>query len=158
MRFPVVTGGNLEGRNLILPQDFEGEYNVVTLLFQRSQQLDVMTWRTPLDGLRFTFPSVPVYEMTVFQYQPYWRQMYQDANLRRSLNRQQRATTLSVYVDLGDFNRSLDIPTVSSIYTMLIDRSGDIHWRSQGRCDQTRILSLTKAVRQHASSPVAAVR
>src|SRR5689334_7709072 len=43
-RFPHVEGKNLEGKQFVLPADFDGKYNVVLIAFHREQQNDVDTW------------------------------------------------------------------------------------------------------------------
>lgn len=60
--FPTVQGGDLTGRQMVLPRDFEGEVNIVLVAFRREQQFLIVSGIPaiqPLETkyLRFTFTS-----------------------------------------------------------------------------------------------------
>ena len=44
MKFPTAKGSNLQRKKLSLPQDFDGELNIVLIAFERWQQNTVDTW------------------------------------------------------------------------------------------------------------------
>jgi len=133
MNFPMLAAENSEGRRFMLPQDFEGAYNVVVITFQQRQQSDVETWLPLLHRLSSHYEALHHYLLPTIQFLSDCQHEFLDvsANFRLSAQRP-FANTLRLYVDLNDFNRALDIPTVSQIYTFLLDSSGRVLWRASG--------------------------
>jgi hypothetical protein len=67
MRFPTVTGANLQRKKLSLPQDFQGELNLVFIAFQQWQQTQVDTWIPFARQLEETHAGVRYYELPIIQ-------------------------------------------------------------------------------------------
>ena len=45
-----------------------------------------------------------------------------------------RATTITLHLDKPSFRASLGIQREDSVYALLVDRQGVVHWRAAGRC------------------------
>ncbi|MBK8022906.1 MAG: hypothetical protein IPK19_16120 [Chloroflexi bacterium] len=158
MHFPDLTATSTDGQTLELPRDFSGKLNVAVISFSRDQQPDAATWHDALEELRRSHANLALVQLFVAPVLPYWYQAAQNAVIRSSVPTQRNITTLSAHVDLNEFNRALDIPTVSTIYTLLVNRPGAVLWASQGPCDTNRYTSLKRTVRRVANSTVAAGR
>ncbi|MCA9889760.1 MAG: hypothetical protein KC546_15375, partial [Anaerolineae bacterium] len=52
MKFPNIKGKTVNGDRRTLPQDFEGQLNVVVLAFTQYQQEDVDSWMPFLDKVQ----------------------------------------------------------------------------------------------------------
>lgn len=57
MTFPTVNGSNLQRAKLTLPQDFEGDYNLLFIAFQQWQQDEVNTWIALAENCEARFPG-----------------------------------------------------------------------------------------------------
>jgi len=133
MIFPTLAAENLEGRRLTLPADLEGAYNLIMITFQQRQQVEVESWLPLLHRLSAQYETLRYYLLPTVQVLPDCQHEFLDVGARFHLNgRRGRENTLRLYVDLNDFNRALDIPTVSQMYTFLLDQSGKVLWRANG--------------------------
>ena len=63
MTFPTVNGSNLQRAKLTLPQDFEGDYNLLFIAFQQWQQDEVNTWIALAENCEARFPGLVYYEL-----------------------------------------------------------------------------------------------
>ncbi|MEO8395567.1 MAG: hypothetical protein ABI700_21410, partial [Chloroflexota bacterium] len=133
MIFPTLAAENLEGRGLTLPGDLEGAYNLVVVTFQQRQQIEVETWLPLLHRLCAHYDDLRYYLLPTIQLLPDCQHHFFDMGRSfRLYGQNAREHTLPLYVDINDFNRALDIPTVSQIYTLLLDAKGRILWRASG--------------------------
>ena len=135
MRFPPVIGFNLAGRRYALPADFEGRLNLVLIAFQREQQDLVDTWLPLARQLAAKHEVLRYYELPTISraYGP--ARFVIDGGMRAGIpDPVARATTITLYLDKRAFREALDLPNEDTIYTLLVDRTGDVLWRAQGAC------------------------
>ena len=67
MTFPTVNGSNLLRQKLTLPQDLQGELNLVFIPFQQWQQSEVDSWVTLAGQLEETYKGLYYYELPTIQ-------------------------------------------------------------------------------------------
>lgn len=147
MIFPTVSGKTLDGKRVILPTGLEGEFNLLVIAFQQAQRLQVDVWMWQLRALSAQYSHVQAYELPTIQNLQILQCDYADSWTRRGVTDPvARHNTIPLYVDINDFNRALDIATVSTTYTMLIDREGEVLWRMAGGYDALKLRSLKKAL------------
>ncbi len=156
MNFPTLSAVNLDGRGYTVPTDLSGEYNAVVIAFQQRHQVEIETWQAPLNKLAAQFRGLNYYILPTTQYLPGFQNEYSDIGMQLRLNAHHaRENTLQLYVDLNDFNRALDIPTVSQIYTLLLDRVGQVLWRASGAYAPEKAAALSaKLERLYPKRPV----
>ncbi|MGA2382630.1 MAG: hypothetical protein ABSG61_04265 [Gemmatimonadales bacterium] len=132
--FPAVTGRSLTGRTYHLPGDFEGARNLVLVAFKRHQQEDVDTWTPHLRPLAAGDSGLRVYELpTLGRGYRLMRGMI-DGGMRRGIpDSAVRAATITLYINKTPFRDTLGITDESRIHVLLVDRSGRILWRAEGR-------------------------
>ena len=132
-RFPPVTGETLTGRVLDLPEDFEGELNLVFVAFKRDQQSDVDTWVPVGESVEAEYDDVRYYELPVINrlYAP--ARPFIDGGMRAGIpDRHTRERTVTVYTDKRTVRRALDIEAEDAIQAFLVDREGVVYWRAEG--------------------------
>jgi len=130
--FPEVTASNLEGRRYTLPRDFEGDANLCLIAFEQEQQADVDTWLEGVRPLREA-PGFEVYELpTLGKGTPLFRGFLDGAMQRGIPDVRQREHTITLYLDKGEFRRTLGLPDESRVYALLVDHAGSILWREEG--------------------------
>ena len=57
-----------------------------------------------------------------------------------------RRHTLTAYTDLRAFAQALDLPSLDTIYLLLLDAEGEIVWRSSGEVTETKATALAEAI------------
>lgn len=131
--FPVVPGENLLGERYDLPGDLDAARNLLLVAFRREQQAAVDTWLPLATEIEAESDDVRYYELPVISryYRPF--RWVIDGGMRAGIpDEDTRRRTITVYTDTATFRRALDLPTDSTIYALLVDRDGRVHWRAEG--------------------------
>lgn len=150
MQFPTVQGSNLERRRFILPADLEGDLNLLLLAFWRHHQALVDTWMPAARDLENQYPGLMVYEVPVLQRRGPLSRWFIDSGMRAGIpDRGTRERTITVYLDKPGFLAALDIRDDHTIRQLLIDRSGEVLWRSAGPHDPATQVELVGFLDQH---------
>ncbi len=155
MKFPEVEAISLARKKFQLPDDLEGEFNLVIVAFKQWHQDLVDTWIPSLQTLAYQHPQLRVYELpTMPRFNPVARYLI-DSGMRGGIpDRAVRASTLCIYTDLDRFIRASDIPNLDTIQLFLLDQSGNVMWRGQGGFDQDRLNELAAEIDRVTSSAV----
>jgi len=147
MQFPVVTSANLSRRKLTLPADFEGDLNVVIIAFQRWHQRVVDTWIPLAEQLEQAYEGVRYYELPVIQRINVLGRTFINEGMRAGIpNPKARARTITLYVDKAAFRQALELPHEEDIYVLLVDRQGNVLWRTEGEFTPEKGESLATTV------------
>ncbi len=156
MKFPEVDGSNLSGTRYHLPQDFEGTYNVVVIVYQRFQQANVDTWGSLLQSLAGRYPDFRYYELPTLPGYGSLQKMFIDTGMRSGIrDLAVRARTITLYLDVAAFNATLALPTINDIYVLLVNRQGDVLWRAAGDYTSQQGAALAQTLAEvFAVSPV----
>lgn len=133
MKFPSVSGSNLSGKRYHLPQDFEGTYNIVITVYQRFQQNNVDSWGVLLESLAQKYPSLFYYELPTLPNYGWLQRTFIDGGMRGGIpDKTVRARTITLYLDVKQFNADLHLPTIDDIYVLVVDRQGEVLWQTTG--------------------------
>lgn len=155
MKFPIVQGSNLSGKHYRLPRDFEGEYNVVIIPFQRHQQDNVDSWGPFLEKLAGKHSAVRYYELPTIQNYGRLQQFFIDRGMRGGIpDPSVRARTITLYLDVATFAAALDLPTIDDIYILLVNRHGDVLWRTHGDYTEEKGQALASQLEKLFADPV----
>jgi len=149
-KFPSVKGSNLERESLTLPDDFEGDLNLVLVPFQRWQQNLVDTWVGPARALEEDDPRLRYYELPTIQKMNWLSRTFINEGMRAGIRDQTaRQRTITLYLDKIGFKEALDIDTEKTIHVFLVDRTGEIIWRERGEYTKEKERSLLAAVESY---------
>ena len=133
MQFPAVTGSNLQRKKLNLPQDFQGELNLVLIAFQQWQQAQVDTWIPFARQLEDTHSGVCYYELPTIQRLNVLARTFINEGMRAGLpNPIVRERTITLYLDKDEFRQALQLPHEDDIFVLLLDSQGQVLWRAEG--------------------------
>ena len=147
MRFPRVTGDNLNGKTYSLPGDLEGEKNLVIVAFHRSQQSDVDTWLPAAGELEERVDGFRYYEIPTIGKGYKVMRSWIDGGMRRGIpDVAQRGRTITLYIDKAPFKAELGIERENQIVAMLVNQGGEILWRAEGRRTADKMAGLEKAL------------
>jgi hypothetical protein len=112
MRFPAVTGSNLQRQKLSLPQDFRGELNLVLIAFQQWQQTQVDTWLPFVRQLEENHSGVRYYELPTIQRRSVLSRTLINEGMRAGIpDPVARERTITLYVDKETFREAFSCPT-----------------------------------------------
>jgi hypothetical protein len=145
MKFPTVTGSNLSGKRYNLPQDFEGQYNIVVVVYQRFQQSSVDTWGALLEQLARQYPDLRYYELPTLPNYGWLQKNIIDGGMRGGIpDNTVRSRTITLYIDVNKFNASLNLATLNDIYVLVTDRQGEVMWQTNGICTAPKADALSQ--------------
>jgi hypothetical protein len=140
-RFPAVTGRSLLGVEMALPRDFPAERTMAVVAFRQWHQARVDRWiaRAVADGV----PPTPrgltgdlqaaVVELPVLATQ--WRPVrrFIDGGMTAGIGDPDvLARTITIYTDVGGFQRALAIPDGDEVHALVVARDGTIVARGSG--------------------------
>jgi len=150
VKFPAVSGFNLNRQELEFPRDFRGALNLLFVPFLQFQQTIVNTWIPCADQLEAAFPELAYYELPTINELPALSRTFINEGMRAGIpNARARERTVTLYIDLARFMRALDIPSKNEVHVLLVDRQGDILWRTTGSFDEAKGRALAGAIAAH---------
>lgn len=133
MYFPQISGSNLNGRTFRLPHDFEGEWNILFIAFHIWHQNDVNSWIPYTESLLQKYSNLNYYELPVVGAYTTVGQARIDEAMRSGIRDwSTRARTITLYVPRQEFCESLELPDDRRMYTLLVNREGEIVWAAEG--------------------------
>lgn len=147
-RFPEVTSENLEKKSFHLPHDFAGERNLLFVAFEREQQEQIDTWLKEVKGFKAVDAGLEYYEIpTIDQVNPVVR-WFINRGMRGGIpDLGARERTITLYIDKTPFKESLQIPSESTIYVFVVNKTGEVLWRSEGSFSEAKGASLLEYLR-----------
>lgn len=152
IHFPTVSGANLDRQELVFPRDFAAELNIVFVAFLQPQQSIVNTWLPFVQETEAALDSVAYYELpTIDEYSIVQRTFINEGMRAGIPDQTARERTVTLYIDTAQFMQATDIPSKNDVHTLLVNRSGDILWRTTGSFDQEKGASLLAAIAEKSS-------
>jgi hypothetical protein len=149
-QFPTVEGSNLQRESLTLPDDFEGDLNIVLVPFQRWQQNLVETWVGPARTLEKDNPRLRYYELPTIESRNWLSRAFINEGMRAGIPDQTaRQRTITLYLDKERFKEALDIDTEKTIHVFLVNQAGEIIWREGGEYTSEKGRSLLAAIESY---------
>lgn len=145
--FPTVSGFNLERQEFEFPRDFAGELNLLFVPFLQSQQAVVNTWVPFAQQLEATYPQVVYYELPTIDEMPMLSRTFINEGMRAGIpDPKARQRTVTLYIDTGKFMRAVGISGKDEVHILLVNRQGEILWRTTGSFDQAKGDGLIQAI------------
>ena len=147
MRFPTVTGSNLQRKRLSLPKDFDGELNIILIAFERWQQDTVDTWLPIAEKLEQRYDGVRYFELPVIQQMNFIAKTFINEGMRAGIpNTKARERTITLYLDKPAFRQALDLSHERDIHILLVDQEGNVIWRGEGAFTSEKGKALIKEI------------
>jgi len=147
MKFPDISGENLEKKKYNIPTDLEGELNIVILPFQRWHQSLVDEWSVFLSNIEQLNRNFRYYEIPTLNSGYKIMRFMIDGGMRAGIpDRGVRERTITLYTNKPLFEEQLNINSEDTIYLFLIRRNGEILWRSEGEYDKEKGEDLLKTI------------
>jgi hypothetical protein len=123
--FPEVTGRNLEGREFQLPQDFEGDVNLVLVAFQREHQTLVDSWMPAAAAWAESYSGLQYYELPTLGSGYRLFRGFIDGGMRGGIpDIAARERTITLYLNKTSFRDALGLASEETIYALVVDAEG----------------------------------
>jgi len=141
VRFPAVTGRTLLGVELALPGAFPAERTLAVVAFRQWHQAVVDRWiaRAVADGMpptpRGLVGELPAAVVELPVLATAWRPVrrFIDGGMTAGIGDPDvLARTITIYTDVGRFQRSLAIPGSDEVHALVVTRDGTILARAAG--------------------------
>jgi hypothetical protein len=147
VHFPTVSGFNLDRQEFEFPRDFPSDLTLLFVPFLQRQQLVVNTWVPFAQDVEARFPQVTYYELPTIDERPMLARTFINEGMRAGIpDQKSRERTVTLYIDLAKFMRATNIPDRSNVHILLVNRSGDILWRTTGNFDAEKGDALLQAI------------
>ena len=148
VHFPTVSGFNLNRQEFTFPQALSGELNILFVPFLQRQQQVVNTWIPFAQETEAVFPGVVYYELPTIDEIPALSRMFVNEGMRAGIpDETARERTVTLYIDMEKFMDATDIPGKDEVHVLLVNRKGDILWRTTGRFDEKKGEELLEAIK-----------
>jgi len=156
-KFPALESETLEKHAVQLPQDFQGERNLLFIAFEREQQKDIDTWLTQMKRYEDIDKGFRYYEIPTIEKMNRFMRWFINTGMRHGITEKKaRERTITLYIDKEAFKKSLQIPDEQKIYALVVDRSGNVLWRATGPYDDANGKSLQQFLEKSAVTPATA--
>jgi hypothetical protein len=156
MKFPAVSGSNLQRKKLALPEDLKGDMNLVLIAFQQWQQDQVDTWIPFARKLEQTHPSIRYYELPTIRQMNGLSRTFINEGMRAGIpDPVARERTITLYLDKRAFRQELQLAHEDEIHILLLDQDGQVRWRAEGAFTHDKAQSLMAAVQGEGQHEVA---
>ncbi len=152
-RFPTVSGFNLNRQEFEFPRDFAGDFNLLFVPFLQRQQLTVNTWIPFAQDLESSVPGVVYYELPTIDEMSALSRTFINEGMRAGIPDQTaRERTITLYIDTEKFMQATNIERKNEVHIFLVDRHGDILWRTTGDFEDDKGSALLKTIRSISQS------
>jgi hypothetical protein len=149
MTFPTVSGFNLNRQKLTLPQDFQGNLNLIFIPFEQWHQMEVDSWIPLVKELEEQAKDLVYYELPIIRSRNSLSRMFINEGMRAGIpNPKTRERTITLYLDKAKFRRALEMPDEDHIYILIVDRQGKEFFRTRGPYSRDAEVSLRQALLQ----------
>lgn len=146
-QFPVVTSYNLEKAKVVLPQDLEGQLNILLLSFEREQQPAADSWVPVAKQLEASHGDLRHYQLPVFTRENFLYRWWLNSSLRSDMPEgESRKTTIPLYLNRPAFLTDLQISTDKQIAVLLVEKNGRVLWRTTGEATDEKKAGLLAAI------------
>lgn len=149
MRFPEYSAKNLNGEMVHMPDDFTGDVNVIFVAYMQWHQRDVDSWLPFVAQLQNDYPTLQQYELPVVGEMNWMNQQRLDNIMRAGIpNTDTRAVTLTIYQSRTEFNRKAGLDSTEHIHVLLLDKQGNIVWKTSGGYNDEAAAELRHQITQ----------
>lgn len=145
--FPALTTYSLDKAKVNLPSDFEGKVNLLLISFQPEQSNDIETWMPTAQALQHMNFQFRYYRMPVSSEENFIFRWWDTSSLRSvETDPLTWHWIIPLYTNKDTFRRALNIQNEKEIVLVLVDRTGQVLWRTSGRMTGDKKSSLANAV------------
>lgn len=152
---------HLKGQNIpTLPRSYMSMMEIICISFQPDmEKRSNISTRTPrfddewlpfLDDLARKNPDIAFYELPTLNISYILVRRVIDGGMQAGIpDKNARERTITLYLNKKAFSKELDIPDEKTITVLLINKKGEVIWRTQGRFTNEKITDLENTVKEN---------
>ncbi|MBI5929559.1 MAG: hypothetical protein HY862_09635 [Chloroflexi bacterium] len=146
--FPELVGTSLLLEQVSVPSDLAGDYKLVVVSYDASQQLDVDEWLPALEDLNEEFPQLAGYYIPLLPKSAADSSVFIIGGMAAVAKSDvDRGRTIVVFTNVDSFNRLVNVPNKDVIQLFLIDQNQHILWQGSGLYNE-KMLDELRAILQ----------
>jgi hypothetical protein len=144
--FPTVAGYNLNKDKVAFPSDMQGQTDLLLISFAPEQQKDIDSWLPVAQALQHTNFQFRWYELPISNKENFVFRWWQSSSIRSDQSDPETwPWIVPLFVDRHQFRQQLAIPNEKQVVVLLVNRQGQILWRSSGPMTLAKRASLMAA-------------
>lgn len=148
--FPELVGTSLLLEQVGFPSELSGDFKLVVVSYDVSQQPDVDEWLPALEELNKAFPQLAGYYIPLLPKSAADSSVFIIGGMAAAAKSDvDRARTIVVFTNVEAFNRLVNVPDLESIQLFLLDQNQHILWQGSGHYNE-KTLDELRAVLQGA--------
>lgn len=134
--FPVLTGENLDSKNISIPTDTKGKYTLLGLAYSQKAQEDLQTWLQPVYDVFIAKPTKPVLFDDSYDVHLYLVLMFTGSNesmagtakkkMKEGLDKELQPHVLLYKGDISKYKEALSLTDKDKPYFFVLDEEGKI--------------------------------
>lgn len=129
---------------MTLPDDLEGDVNLLFVAFRMRHQRDVDRWLTELGDVETSHEGLAVYEVPLLVRYPSFYRRWIDDGMRSGIpDPRTRSRTVTVYTNRRRFLDEVGLADESEILAVLLDKEGRMVWTHVGPETQEALHDLS---------------
>ncbi|MFP4186157.1 MAG: hypothetical protein ACLFSM_08100 [Thermoplasmata archaeon] len=134
-RFPTVKGRSLSGKEVVVPNDVEGEAIMIAVAFKRKAQEMLDSWTHYFDVL--CEGKKDIYELPMIE-GSLWKVFsdFIDEGMRSGIPEERYDKVITHYGDAAEVKEKLGIEDDDLGYVFLLDEDGRILFKGEGHADK----------------------
>lgn len=145
--FPTLSVETLARTKLNLPSEFAGKVNLLLIYFEPEQARAADTWMPAAEALQHMNFNFRYYKMPVSGPENLIFRWWDSSSLRSvETDPETWPWVVPLYVNKQDFRRALNIPNEKDVVALLVNRGGQVLWRSSGPLSEEKKAALSNAV------------
>jgi len=149
MRFPELTAETLSGEKITFPDDVNAQVNILILVFEQNSQELVDTWAKIILDEYEPQADISYYEIPMISY--WWKPIgWQIDNwMREGIPKDYHDNTATFYGNRSPYFDTLEMNDKSSCYLFLLDKEGNIFFRTEGPRTPQKEATFRQAIANH---------
>ncbi len=145
--FPALATYSLDKAKINLPAGFEGKVNLLLVSFEPEQTNEVATWMSVAQAIQHMNFQFRYYKMPVSNQENMIYRWWDSSSLRSvETDPETWHWIIPLYTNKDKFRSALNIPNEKEIVLLLVDKTGQVLWRTSGKITDEKKSSLTNAV------------
>ncbi len=147
LKFPILTGTNLELREQAIPADLNGELQLIVVAYTVDQQPAVEAWLPHLEDLNADYPDLAGYYVPILPKDTADSALFIIGGMALSASGEKdRQRTIVVFTDVDAFNDVLELDGIDEIRLFLINAASDVIWAENGEFTPEKLTDLANTL------------
>ena len=109
-----------------------------------------VTWIPFAQDLELSIPGMVYYELPTIDRMPMLSRTFINEGMRAGIpDPKARQRTITLYIDTTKFMQAADIPNKDQVHILMVNRDGQIVWRTTGDFSEQKGAALVEAIKAY---------